>query len=92
MAYHSDPGGVFDTDAHRRTLAHLASDQAFSIEDLYERMQPDVGTDLADEDELNEVLSDLEADGYATQTKDGWKQTKKGLDALNAPVPEEEED
>jgi hypothetical protein len=53
-------------------------------------MSPDVGTDFGDEDELGDVLSDLKADGYAAEKGDGWKQTKKGHDALNAPVPEQE--
>jgi hypothetical protein len=90
MAYQADPGGVFASDTHRRTLAHLTSD-AMSLEDLYTRMIPDASTDFDDEAELAEVLSDLEADGYASETAAGWKQTKRGLDALNAPVPEAEE-
>jgi hypothetical protein len=88
VSYLADPGGIFDSDAHRRTLAHLHTGETFTVEDLLERMRSDVGTDFGDEAELAEVLSDLEADGYATKTKDGWKQTKKGLGALNAPVPE----
>jgi hypothetical protein len=96
MAYHADPGGIFDSDTHRRTLAHLPlpDDDVAAFYSRYgsvlERLKPDVGTDLADEQEADDVLADLEADGYATQTKDGWKQTKKGLEALNAPVPESE--
>jgi hypothetical protein len=88
MAYLADPGGIFESDTHRRTLAHLPlpGDKGTTLVDLYERMRPDVGTDFEDEGELADVVADLEASGYAA----GWKQTKKGLDALNAPVPESE--
>jgi hypothetical protein len=89
MAYKADPGGVFDTDTHRRTLGHL-TDTPMTTEDLLDRMKPDNDTDFDEEDELTSVLEDLEADGHATKVADGWKQTKKGLDALNAPVPEPE--
>jgi hypothetical protein len=85
MPYHADPGGVFASDTHRRVLGHLTSD-AMPAEDLLERMRPDVGTELDEQDELDEVLADLEADGHASSSASGWKQTKKGLDALNAPV------
>lgn len=100
MAYHADPGGVFESDAHRRVLGHLPlpGDDPIALYDpdaerpsrvsLFHRMVPDVGTDFADSDELAEVLADLEADGYAASTAAGWKQTKKGHDALKAPVPE----
>lgn len=105
MSYGTDPGGVFDSDTHRRVLGHLPlpGDNPISVYDdtaasererrrssLFHRMQPDQGTDLGGEDELTDVLDDLEADGYASKTKDGWKMTKKGLDALNAPVPGQE--
>jgi hypothetical protein len=105
MSYHADPGGVFDSDTHRRVLAHLplpgdapiaAYDDSGSERDnrrasLYHRMVPDIGTDLEDEAEVVSVLEDLEADGYAAKTKDGWKQTKKGQEALSAPVPGSED-
>jgi hypothetical protein len=90
MSYHADPGGVFASDTHRRTLGHLTLDDPFSVEDLFERMVPDVGTNHEDHAELVSVLEDLEADGYASNTQAGWKQTKKGLDALNAPVGSED--
>ncbi len=85
MAYPADPGGVFDSDAHRRVLAHLDIPGGDPLDEaaLYERMAPDVGTDFSDGDELVEVLKDLEADGLAGKTKAGWKQTKRGHDALN---------
>jgi len=35
---------------------------------------------------LEALLDDLAASGYAGDTNVGWKQTKKGLDALNARI------
>lgn len=86
MAYLADPGGVFASDAHRRVLGHLLQDDAQSVEGLLDRIGPDVGSDFDDTDELTEVLEDLEADGFASKSQQGWKLLKKGLDALTAPV------
>jgi hypothetical protein len=87
-----DPGGVFQSDAHRRTLAHLdvPGGEPMQTDALFDRMRSDVGTDFADEAELSEVLDDLEADGYAGLTTAGWKQTKRGAAALVAPPGGEE--
>lgn len=102
MAYHADPGGIFESDTHRRVLAHLPQpdDPPIAVYNpdvarpsrvsLFHRMIPDAGTDLADQEELESVLADLEASGYAAQADEGWRQTQAGLDALNAPVPGEE--
>jgi hypothetical protein len=85
MAYLADPGDVFAFDAHRRVLAHLEvpGGNPMDTAALFERLVPDVGTDFADEGEVVEVLKDLEADGHASETKAGWKQTKRGHEALN---------
>lgn len=85
MTYLADPGDVFASDAHRRVLAHLPvpGDDPMDSGALFDRMVPDVGSDFADEAEVGEVLKDLEADGHATELKAGWKQTKRGHDALN---------
>ncbi len=105
MAYLADPGGVFASDTHRRVLAHLPlpdADPMVVYDDsssdvrtlrrssLWHRLQPDVGTSFDDPAEVADVLADLEAEGFCSQTKAGWKMTKKGLEALNAPVPETE--
>ena len=88
MTYHADPGGVFESDAHRRVLGHLPPDEKWALEDLAARLDPDEHTPItADEvDDLEGILLDLEAEGYVGQTKDGWKVTKSGQEALNAPV------
>lgn len=93
MNHSADPGGNFASDVHRRTLGHLPlpTDDPLDVEALVERMAPDEPTEL-DADEATEVLQDLEADGHATQLKDGWKQTKAGLDTLNAPIATEADD
>lgn len=88
MSHHADPGGVFTSDVHRRVLGHL-TDEALSVEDLAVRLDPDDHTPfgVGDDDDLVDVLEDLEADGHASRSQAGWKQTKKGLEALGAPVP-----
>lgn len=92
MRYYADPGGVFATDVHRRVCGHL-HDEAQEIGALAERVDPDDHTPLGsgDESDLLEVLGDLEDEGYASRSKDGYKLTKKGLDALQAPVPGSED-
>lgn len=89
MTHLADPGGTFASDTHRRVLGHLPlpGDEPTAVDALVERMAPDTSTDL-DAEEADEVLADLEADGHAANLKDGWKQTKAGHEALNAPVPE----
>lgn len=85
-----DPGGVFASDAHRRVLAHLPipSEDPMDNETFLSRVATDDGYEYAGQDEVEDVLADLEADGHAKQLNDGWRQTKKGLEALQAPVKE----
>lgn len=84
-----DPGGVFASDAHRRVLAHLPipSQDPMDSETFLSRVASDDGYEYV-ADEVQDVLLDLEADGHASELKDGWRQTKKGLEALQAPVKE----
>lgn len=88
-----DPGGIFASDTHRRVLAHLPvpGGDPTSVEDLAVRVAPDAFTNFDSPDELEDVLLDLEGDGHAGNTKAGWKQTKKGADALNGPIANEPE-
>ena len=103
MTYHPDPGGIFDSDTHRRVLGHLpppgeepmaafndteTSPRVLRRVSLLHRMQPDTGTDLADADELEAVLADLEADGDAAQNDLGWVMTQAGFDKLTGPNKE----
>lgn len=84
---HPDPGGIFDSDDHRRVLAHLgdvASD-GYQTPELLERLGPDVGTSFDEVDELIEVLKDLEADRFAREGQHGWYMTRTGLRALTGP-------
>lgn len=91
MSYPADPGGIFASDAHRRVQAALPNpnDEPLSAEDvLSQRVALDDHLDIGS-DELEEVLSDLEADGHAENTKDGWKNTSAGFDALTGPIAED---
>lgn len=95
--YLADPGGVFDSDTHRRVLGHLPlpgtdpmptrgpAGRKAHTRSLGHRLSADAHHRIQTVDELEEVLKDLEADGYAGQTKAGWKMTKAGLDKLNGP-------
>jgi hypothetical protein len=90
VSYAPDPGGNFDTDAHRRVMAHLPNpdDDPITIEDLIvERINkdPHTLTHFASADDVASVLADLEADGHAKQLKDGWKNTPSGFDLLTGP-------
>jgi hypothetical protein len=93
VSYAADPGGSFASDAHRRVMAHLPNpdDDPLSVEALIaERINKDPHT-LAHFDssgEVDDVLSDLEADGYAKKLKDGWKNTPDGFELLTGPPGE----
>jgi hypothetical protein len=90
MSSYADPGGVFESDAHRRVLGHLPlpDDDVAGFYDrnestAVERVQTDAALEL-DGDEVESTLSDLEASGYATQAAEGWQMTAAGLEALQA--------
>jgi hypothetical protein len=94
MTYAADPGGVFESDMHRRVLGHLPGPKddvaAFHESNeptTHERVQTDQQHGLEWE-EIEDVLSDLEASGFAKQTKAGWHMTAAGLNALQAGPPE----
>lgn len=90
MSYPADPGGNFASDVHRRVLAHLPvpGESAVSLDDLVVRLNADAVLEVG-HDETGEVLKDLEADGDATQSKSGWKQTKAGHSALTGPIADD---
>lgn len=83
MSYPADPGGNFASDAHRRVMAALANpdEPHLTLDELQARVDEDDFLDL-DRDEVTEVLSDLEADGDATRSEKGWKNTKSGFEVL----------
>jgi hypothetical protein len=89
----ADPGGTFDTDAHRRIMAHLPNpdDPPITVEDLIlDRVNrdPNTLTHFADATELIAVLEDLEAAGHAKHLKNGWRNTQSGFVALTGPPTE----
>jgi hypothetical protein len=78
-----DPAGDFSSDVHRRVLAAVPmTDDELTV---YERVLGDTELDLGDDD-VDEILRDLEADGHVRQLKDGgWRHTKAGHDLLTGP-------
>ena len=80
---HPDPGGDFASDTHRRVMAAVPA-SAENERTVEERVAGDTELDLSQE-ELDEVLKDLEADGHVKQVKDGWRHTKSGNDLLTGP-------
>lgn len=93
MGYPQDPGGRFNSDVHRRVLAHLSTpedDYGWSEAALLERMRPDVGTDLQDPDELRKVLEELEGDGHAVRHEgDVWQMSQDGFNTLTGSIANE---
>ncbi len=84
----ADPGGNFASDEHRRVQAALANpdEPHLSLDEVVARVDQDTELDLSLE-EVAEILADLEADGDATQSKDGgWKNTKAGFEVLTGPI------
>lgn len=86
MSYKSDPGENFASDAHRRVMAVLANpdQERISFQVVAERLEEDDHFDL-DQEEIAEILSDLEAQGDANKTDEGWQNTEVGFEALTGP-------
>lgn len=91
MAYPADPGAHFESDVHRRVLAHLShpEDQyGWSLDALWTRIDRSAGAAFErGKEELDEVLASLEKSGFAEKINDVWRMTKEGLDKLQAEVP-----
>lgn len=89
MTYAPDPADDFASDAHRRVMAAVpTADDELTV---YERVLGDTELDLED-NYVDEILMDLEAEGYVKKLKDGsWRHTKAGHDLLTGP-PKEERD
>lgn len=91
--YLADPGGQFKTDTHRRVVANLSypnDDFGWKPEALFHRMIPDVGTKIESIAEVEALLAELEADGYADQPAPGvYRQTQAGADLVNGPMANE---
>ena len=94
MSYPADPGGNFASDAHRRVMAHLPNpdDEPITVDDLIlQRINrdPHTLTHFLTGDEVNEVLTDLEADGHAQNLENGWTNTTDGFELLTGPPSEQ---
>ena len=79
MTYKPDPGGNFDSDTHRRVLAYVWNDEAQEFGELAQKIGEDPYHELESITDLTDVLKDLEAEGYVSESKKGWKRTKEGL-------------
>lgn len=88
MSYPADPGGRFDSDTHRRVLGSLPNPDAEPMDtgELAGRLASDPYTF---DEGFVDVLKDLEANGMASSTEEGWVMTESGLERLNAPLPED---
>lgn len=85
---HADPAGDFASDAHRRVLAAVPfPEDELTVE---QRVAGDTELDLSQED-LEEILKDLEADGHVKKVKDGWRHTRDGRELLTGPPKHERE-
>lgn len=95
MNFPADPGGVFDSDVHRRVLGHLTGPTekiGYTVQALEARMATDVGTEKVDlsQDVLSGVLDELRAEKLAVSHKGGiWQQTKTGHERLTGPIADE---
>jgi len=81
----ADPGEQFETEAHRRVLAHLPTPTEDStIEQvLIGRLGADVGSPRPlTVDEIRQILNSLAQAGYVS-TDNGLAMTEAGLEALN---------
>lgn len=94
-AFLPDPGGIFDSDVHRRVAAFMPppEDDAIAFDDLMIRLggdEPTLHSGLASADHLQEVLDDLAAAGDVSKHKDGtWRKTKAGTEKVNGSVANE---
>lgn len=81
MPYPPDPGGNFASDAHRRVVMAVPAHDDDTVSDSIDAIQARVDFDdqnNLDADEVNEILSDLEADGDVEQVEGGWRLTEQG--------------
>lgn len=89
--YLADPGGIFDSDTHRRVLAHILEpgEEPISVENLLARMLSDGPTQFTDIEELRQVCDELVDDGDAERVEGDYLMTSQGLQKLNDPLPNE---
>lgn len=100
-----DPAGVFESDVHRRVLAHLPEPNGkigWTAPALLIRISPDKHTPLPPVDDigfadttaglaaLEDVLGDLKSDGLVKYHAGGiYEQSQKGFDLLTGPIANE---
>lgn len=93
MPYRADPGGIFESDAHRRVLAHLSRPQdneGYTVEALLHRLEDDGPTNFTETYELQAVLNQLVEGGDAVEHDGGiFQQSEQGFDKLTGPIANE---
>ena len=94
MNYRDDPAGVFATDAHRCVLGHLSlptESVGYTPAALHERIGGRFSVHpLDDPSHVDEILSDLEADGNVEHDASGrWRMTQQGFKRLTGPIANE---
>lgn len=86
----TDPGNIFESDYHRRLLAHLPKpdEDPMAVDSLFYRMLRDEGFPEEGLEELIQtILSDLVNGDHAESAGDGgFRMTETGLNDLNGPV------
>jgi hypothetical protein len=91
--YPPDPGGIFESDAHRHLAGHLPapSEDPVSLAALVERVHADPVLALVDESGLVLLLEHLANSGHTKGSKSNslWRQTDSGSEALSGPIANE---
>lgn len=89
--YLGDPGGIFESDYHRRVVGHLPKpdEDLVNLSYLWARLYVhDIGTNIEAESELEAILEELINGGHVEKDGYGYRMTKAGLAALCAPHPD----
>jgi hypothetical protein len=91
MSYLPDPGGIFASDAHRRTAGHLPQpeEDPISVAALLARLKADEMTQVGDELTLTQILESLAGEKRAESAGGLWRQTVKGHADLSGPIADE---
>lgn len=86
--YKPDPGGNFESDAHRRVcgLIPVPEDDSQTLTHIWARCLFDDHNQVPDEVALAEIIQDLLLAGLVEKVEGGIRQTSKGYDLLCASV------
>lgn len=90
--YAVDPGGNFQSDAHRRVCGHLPvpEDAPITLAELFVRIWPDEHTPVPDEVSLALIVEDLVTDELVEKIDKGLRQSSSGFATLSGPIEGDE--